>query len=43
MWVLNYSDGNFDSIDIINRSKLKPSFIYSAIKKLNEAGILSVE
>ena len=42
-WVLNYSDGLHDTIDIINKSKLKPSLIYSAIKLLNEAGLLRIE
>lgn len=42
-WVLNYSDGLHDTIDIINKSKLKPSLIYSAIRSLNEAGLLRIE
>ena len=42
-WVLNYSDGLHDTIDIINKSKQRPSLIYSAIKSLNEAGLLRIE
>ena len=42
-WVLNYSDGMHDTIDIINKSKLKPNLIYSAIKLLNDAGILRIQ
>ncbi|MEO6837520.1 MAG: DUF4910 domain-containing protein [Ginsengibacter sp.] len=42
-WVLNYSDGMHDTIDIINKSKLKPNLIYSAIQSLSEAGLLRIE
>jgi aminopeptidase-like protein len=39
-WVLNYSDGNFDLIDIALKSKLNYDIIVKSAKELVQAGLL---